>query len=72
VLKFLRSQEILPQHAPMIKMTIKIWYGWLNEVVIAFVHHLTLLLSFILEVTKRIAVFFSQTSESSDTNLLRT
>jgi hypothetical protein len=40
-------------------MTIKIWYGWLNEVVIAFVHHLALLLSFILEVIKKTAVFFS-------------
>jgi hypothetical protein len=52
-------------------MTIKIWYGWLNEVVIAFVRHLALLLSFILQVTQKTAVFFLRASGSSDTNLLR-
>jgi hypothetical protein len=44
----------------MIKMTIKMWYEWLNEVVIAFVRHLAFLLSFILQVTQKTAIFFSQ------------
>jgi hypothetical protein len=35
----------------MFKMTIKTWYGWLDEIVIVVVRHLSLLLSFVLQIS---------------------
>jgi hypothetical protein len=44
----------------MIKMTIKTWYGWLDEIVIAIVPHLSLLLFFVLQISQKLRLSSSQ------------
>jgi hypothetical protein len=42
----------------MVKVTIKVWYGWLDEISIAFIHHLSILLSCVCKSLKRLRLFF--------------